>query len=213
MIINFDSVVPHPIRDIYSSESDIWNNNIVFEQGKFYQISAASGVGKTTFLNLIYGSRKDYDGSVFINQKNLNNLSFTDWSKLRTRSVSMVFQGLFLFDNLTVFQNIMLKNRLTNHKTEDQIMDMINQLGIGELKDKIVAKISFGQKQRVAIVRALCQPYQVILLDEPFSHLDTSSAQIALQLIIESSMENHATILLTSLSETLVSDNFSLIKL
>ncbi|MBN2745316.1 MAG: ATP-binding cassette domain-containing protein [Bacteroidales bacterium] len=213
MEIFLDHVIPHPIRDIFSSESNIWNKKLLLESEKLYQISAASGVGKTTFLNLIYGSRKDFEGSISLDHRNVHQLSFKDWSNLRKNQVSMVFQGLSLFNNLTVFQNILLKNQLTKQKSPNQIMDWLNILGISNLKDKPAGKISYGQKQRVAIVRALCQPFQLLLLDEPFSHLDKNSAEIALQLILDESNANRASILLTSLSETLISDDFFLLKL
>ena len=76
---------------------------------------------------------------------------------------------------------------------------MIYKLGLNGFENKKTAKMSFGQKQRVAIIRALCQRFDYILLDEPFSHLDTKNSEIAWDLIKTETEEQNASIIITSL--------------
>jgi putative ABC transport system ATP-binding protein len=133
----------------------------------------------------------------------LLNLTHQDWVEMRRKELSIVFQGLKLFDDLTAFENIAIKNKLTEHKSENDISEFAKLLGVEEHLSRPVRFLSFGQKQRVAIIRALCQPFKTILLDEPFSHLDLKNSKIAYELLLQESMNNNASIIITSLSENL----------
>jgi putative ABC transport system ATP-binding protein len=114
----------------------------------------------------------------------------------------VVHQGLLLFDELSLMQNIHLKNRITKFKTEAQINAMVNSLSLNNQRNQKVKTLSYGQKQRLAIIRALCQPFDFIFLDEPFSHLDNDNAQTAWQLISDEAHEQKAGVVLTSLGNT-----------
>ena len=212
MDIRFNNIIPRPLKDIVSESSPIWNQDFVFEKGKKYLVSAQSGVGKTTLLSIIYGLRRDFEGELYLGSQLSNSLKANDWSVLRQTQLSMVFQGLQLFKSLSVWDNILLKNRLSNYTDEQQIMQWMQVLEVDQLKDKYPDEISFGQKQRVAIVRALCQPFQWLLLDEPFSHLDDQTAQKALQLISERIAQSSSGVILSSLSEQ-TPDEYQLIRL
>jgi len=212
MDIRFNKIIPRPLKDIVSESSPIWNQDFVFEKGKKYLVSAQSGVGKTTLLSIIYGLRRDFEGELYLGSQLSNSLKANDWSVLRQTQLSMVFQGLQLFKSLSVWDNILLKNRLSNYTDEQQIMQWMQVLEVDQLKDKYPDEISFGQKQRVAIVRALCQPFQWLLLDEPFSHLDDQTAQKALQLISERIAQSSSGVILSSLSEQ-TPDDYQLIRL
>lgn len=213
MTIQFENVIPDPLREIASKDALIWNKKFVFNSNEKYQISARSGVGKTTLLSIIYGIRRDYSGSILLNDLIIKNLSTRQWSDLRKTKISMVFQGLQLFDNMTVMENLLIKNRLTNFFQETEIIRMLQQLEVENLMQKKVGIISYGQKQRVAIIRALCQPFHLIMLDEPFSHLDVETTKSALHLIHNRALEDNATLIITSLSDVSLSDDFKLLKL
>ena len=164
-----------PSSDIYLQPE------VIFEQGQRYLIRAQSGQGKTSLLNFIYGASFSYDGKITYNEM------FNKKEVLRYRidKLSYVYQDLRLFPTLTAFENIILKNKLTHYKTEDQINSLIERVGLSHKRDTLVQTLSLGQRQRIALLRALCQPFEVLLLDEPFSHLDDSNTTILREIIEE----------------------------
>ena len=128
-------------------------------------------------------------------------MSLKYWSQLRQQSLSVVFQDLRLFPQLTVLENIELKAKLTNAVSRDEIKVMTEKLGIAEKLNVQCKILSLGQQQRVAIIRALVQPFKFLLMDEPFSHLDQKNIELASELIDEACRKNSAGIILTSLGE------------
>ena len=201
MDISFPHIIPHPLKEsLKTNETQIWNSpNLLLEKGKTYLINAPSGKGKSTFLNILYGIRADYNGCWKLGENVMTASSNSDWDGFRKEQISMVFQGLELFGHLSGLENIILKNSLTNYKTTTQISAMMNTLEIGHLKDQKAETLSFGQRQRVAIIRALCQPYNWLLLDEPFSHLDELNSSKAMTLITNEALAQEAGIIITSL--------------
>jgi ABC-type multidrug transport system ATPase subunit len=106
-----------------------------------------------------------------------------------------------LFDKLTVKQNLLLKNQLTDFKKESEIKLLIEQLGLENKWDQVCGTLSLGQQQRVSIIRALLQPAKFLVMDEPFSHLDDLNSSIALDLIKSHCDKNEIGIILTSLGD------------
>ena len=180
-----------PSSDIYLQPE------VIFEQGQRYLIRAQSGQGKTSLLNFIYGASFSYDGKITYND------AFSKKEVLRYRidKLSYVYQDLRLFPTLTAFENIILKNKLTHYKTEDQINSLIERVGLSHKRDTLVQTLSLGQRQRIALLRALCQPFELLLLDEPFSHLDDSNTTILREIIGEELQARNASLLLTSLED------------
>ena len=131
-------------------------------------------------------------------------LSYTEpeWTQLRRKKISIVFQGLRLFPELTALENIQLKNQLTAHKTEAEILAYMKRLDVDQLAHKQAETLSYGQQQRVAIVRALCQPFELLLLDEPFSHIDDVQIANATSLILEEVSQRNATLVIASLGNS-----------
>lgn len=193
---------PDPIFDGEKSvTSDIWASICDFQKGKSYLITAPSGKGKSTLLHMIYGLRNDYSGDIEIAGNETTEFKPDDWSLLRQQKLSIVFQDLRLFPNLTALENIVLKNNLTLHKSNDEIIKMAKRLGVEELLDKPCEILSYGQRQRIAIIRSLCQPFDFLLLDEPFSHLDNDNINIASSLISQEIEMQKAALLLVSLGD------------
>lgn len=206
MEIRLSKIIPIPIPESNIANSEIWNRDLLFEQNNKYLIYADSGKGKTTFVNIIFGLRKDYTGNVFINNENISKFSIQQFSELRKSQLSIVPQGLQLFSELSLLENINIKNRIQNYKTEKQISEMINKLGLSGFENKKTAKMSFGQRQRIAIIRALCQSFDYILLDEPFSHLDAKNTELAWDLIKSEAEQQKASIIVTSLKNDFEKD-------
>jgi len=165
--------------------------HLLLETGNKYSIQAPSGVGKSTLMHVLYGLHREYVGSYTLDGKNIKDFTIDEWVKIRQSIISVVFQGFRLIQDLTVKENIEIKSSLSNFPGS-KIFDYATTLGIIQLMDNKVSNLSFGQQQRVALLRALCQPFKWLLLDEAFSHLDKHNAEKAIQLIIECVDNNNA---------------------
>lgn len=199
MKYHLEYVVPKPIEELDFSGSEIWNKKVEFINGQKYLVSSESGAGKTTLLSILYGIRNDYIGKVLLNGDDIKTITKKEWNPLWNNKLSFVFQGLMLFDELSALENVLIKNNLTNHKTHEEILEAFDTLGIAFLVDKPTKYLSFGQKQRVAIIRALCQPFDMLLLDEPFSHLDDNHIKTACEFISKEVDKQGSGMILSSL--------------
>ena len=103
---------------------------------------------------------------------------------------------------MTVRENLQLKNALCDVFSEDELKSMLSELGIADKWDQKCGILSMGQQQRVAIIRALCQPFEWLILDEPFSHLDVENAQKCLRLIDQRCNQLNAGFVLTTLGDS-----------
>lgn len=186
--------------------SEVWLRNVTFERGHNYLITAESGTGKSSLCSYIYGYRNDFSGQLLLDDRDVNSLSVEEWCKVRRESIAYLPQELRLFSELTAMENIQLKNQLTGFKTEKQIMDMLEMLGIPEKADSLLGHLSIGQQQRVAIVRTLCQPAAFFLLDEPVSHLDEANNRIVAHLVSEEAKRQGAGIIATSVGNNVLID-------
>lgn len=186
-------------------ESQIWDVPVfVFERGCRLCLKADSGSGKTSLLSFIYGIRDDYQGKIYFDDKDIRTLRIDDWCAYRQKAIALLPQQLGLFPELTVIQNIQLKNALTHHKTVEQIRQLLDKLGVSEKIDQLVGKLSVGQQQRVAIVRALCQPFDFIFLDEPVSHLDETNNRLVAEIIDSEARTMGAAVISTSVGNPLL---------
>lgn len=201
MTIEFNLVIPEPIQSNYNPASEIWNQKFSLQTGTEYNINAKSGKGKSTFTQIIYGIRKDFQGDVLVDNKSIKSISNADLAKMRQEQLSILFQDLRLFTELTAKDNILVNAALNDDPPLHLINDWANQLGVAHLLERTAGLLSYGERQRIALIRALIQPFQWILLDEPFSHLDLENTEIAYSLIKQRAKEQNAGIILTTLGE------------
>lgn len=111
------------------------------------------------------------------------------------------FQDLRIFTELSALENVQLKNNLTGCKKKKEILSFFEQLGIADKINVKAGKLSFGQQQRVAFIRALCQPFDFLFLDEPISHLDDDNSRIMGELIIAEAKAQGAGVIATSIGK------------
>ena len=128
-------------------------------------------------------------------------LSTREWCDIRQQTISIIFQDLKLFGELTAFENVVIKNSITNTKSELEIKSLFEQLGIDDKLNTRADRMSFGQQQRVALIRALCQPYKFLILDEPISHLDDANSDIMRDIIVQDASDRGAAIIATSIGK------------
>ncbi|PXV62823.1 ABC-type lipoprotein export system ATPase subunit [Dysgonomonas alginatilytica] len=201
--IIFRNTLPLIFSDEKGLQSDVWLQDFSFEKGKSYLIEANSGTGKSSLCSYIYGYRDDYSGDIIFNNVNIRRFKARHWDKVRNTEISLLFQELCLFPELTALENVQLKNNLTGYKESRQIHEMFDLLGIANKKDSPVAKMSWGQQQRVALIRCLCQPFDFLVLDEPISHLDDENASTVAILLQREAWQQGAGIVATSIGKHL----------
>ncbi len=201
MIITLEQVNPDFLEAEKISSSGTWNKNITIKEREKIQIVAPSGSGKTSFIHFLYGLRKDYHGNILFNNKNLKGFTVEDLAAVRTSKTSIIFQDLRLFPEHTAFENINVKRLLDPFHGEDRIREMASRLGIENKLNKLARTCSYGEQQRVAIIRALQQPFELLLMDEPFSNLDEANRVKAMELIEEEVAKRNATIILADLKQ------------
>lgn len=188
-------------------ESDVWDEELTLYRGNNYLIEAASGGGKSSMCAYVYGARVDYEGELSFNGKDTRGFSIAEWQEIRRRHIAYLPQELDLFPELTAWENIQLKNTLTNHFGDKDIERMLDELGIASRRDYPAGRMSIGQQQRVAIIRSLCQPFDFILLDEPVSHLDEGNNRIVAGMIAREAERQGAAVISTSVGNPLLLPN------
>lgn len=201
MKIEFNEVIPNPIKNEMSLNGELWGKKVEFNSFENTIIDAHSGKGKSTFTSITAGLRFDYDGEILIDNRNIRSISKNDWSELRRVNIAYIFQDLQLFEKLTVKENLLIKNRLTDFKQESEIKEFLELFSLENKWNQMCGTLSLGQQQRIAIIRSLLQPAKFLIMDEPFSHLDELNINIALNLILNETKSNKTGIILTTLGQ------------
>lgn len=199
--IIFNSVIPDVFSHSNTLNSDVWNSDVVFNKEQLYLIEADSGKGKSTFCSYILGYRRDYSGNIKFDNKSVREMKIFEWIDIRKLHISYLFQELRLFPELTAFENVEIKNKLTNFKNKQQILEWFEILGIGDKVNSKICHMSFGQQQRVAMIRALVQPFDFILVDEPISHLDDNNSKIMGDIMMTEAKAQGAGVIVTSIGK------------
>lgn len=203
MLLELQNIIPVPLKDkLLQRSSDVWNQSLKFESSNFIKIKAPSGTGKTTFVQIIYKMRSDYEGNVLWDNKNLHAIKAEELAILRQQNISIIFQDLRLFPNLSARENIELKRVLQKPIYETHVIDeMSEQLGIASILKQKASMCSYGEQQRIAIIRSLMQPFNWLIMDEPFSHLDKNNIEKAAALIHTECKKRNAGFILTDLED------------
>lgn len=204
--ITLRNMLPRVFAGEHIPSSEVWHCDVIFRRGETVLVEAASGAGKSSMCSYIYGARTDYEGQLLFNGRDVSAMSPADWQQIRRVNIAYLPQELSLFPELTALENIRLKNTLTDHVTDSRIMEWMERLGILSRRDYPAGRMSIGQQQRLAIIRALCQPFDFILLDEPVSHLDSDNNAVAAEIIAEEARRQGAGIISTSVGNHLLLD-------
>lgn len=199
--ITLDNTLPNVFLRHTDIHSDIWLRQVTFEKGKTYLVEASSGTGKSSLCSFIIGYRKDYDGDIIFDGRNSRELDVNDWTALRQSHISMLFQELRLFPELTAMENVEIKNSLTHFKQPAEVRQWFEALGIADKMQSPVRQMSFGQQQRVAMIRALVQPFDFLLADEPVSHLDDENSAAMADIMMTEARRQGAGIVVTSIGK------------
>jgi ABC-type lipoprotein export system ATPase subunit len=192
-------LLPVYFQENRKNSSEIWGSDLTFQRGEMIKIVAPSGRGKTSLIHFIYGLRKDYNGKIQYGKKNISGFNAEEFARHRKSHISVVFQDMRLFPEQTVKENLEIKRQLNPYHPPEKIKEFTERLGIENKLSSVTRICSYGEQQRVSIVRALLQPFEFLLLDEPFSHLDNNNAQKAMELMLEECKERNACIVFADL--------------
>lgn len=193
--------------------SEVWLKHLDIAKPQSYLVYAESGTGKSSLCAYLYGNRRDYDGKILFDGEDVGTYTPEKWSRLRREALAYLPQQLSLFPELTAIDNVLLKNRLTDYSSEADIRLMFQQLAIDNRADVVAGRLSIGQQQRVAIIRALVQPFDFLLLDEPVSHLDARNNEVVAQMIAAEARKRGASIIATSVGNHLSISDFKMLRL
>ena len=174
-------------------------NNISFsvEKGEFIAIVGASGSGKSTLLHLIGGVDRPTSGKVYIDGKDIYQMSDDNLAIFRRRQVGLIYQFYNLIPILSVEENITLPCELDNRKVEKKKLDeLLKTLGLEERRKHLPNELSGGQQQRTSIGRALITNPSIILADEPTGNLDSKASNEIVNLLKKSNKEYKQTIIM-----------------
>ena len=176
------------IKYSYNSNNSFEFPDFCLESTEDLLIIGDSGVGKTTFLNILGGLLLPQSGSITLNGTNYSDLSSKDLDKFRGKNIGIIFQSPYFVNNLNLMDNLLFSLFLSkNHQDKNIVIELLNQVG---LKDKIYSKpndLSQGEKQRASIALALVKKPNLILADEPTSSLDDNNCDLVVSLLKEQS--------------------------
>lgn len=204
MEIQLSQLMPIPLQDkLLQRKSDIWNEEVTFRPGTFVKIKAPSGSGKTTLIHYLYNIRFDYTGQIRIDNKSWLTFPKNEIAGIRQQGISIIFQDLRLFEQLSARENVELKRVMVTQPycTAEKVEEMAAKLKVSHVLQQSGKTLSYGERQRIAIIRALSQPFKWLLMDEPFSHLDAENTRLAAELIAEECKARQAGFILTDLDD------------
>lgn len=177
------------------------NINATFNQGEFVLLLGQSGSGKSTLLNLISGIDAPDNGEIAIGQTVINQLSERQRTLFRRQHIGIIFQFFNLIPTLTVFENItlslQLNGKLTTEK-EREIKQLVDRVSLSHRQHAFPDRLSGGEQQRVAILRAITHNPTVLLADEPTGNLDEDTGQTILSLLLELTRQANKTLIMAS---------------
>lgn len=187
-----------------SSNHSLAVKDFAAKNGESIAIVGPSGCGKTTFLNLIAGILPPKTGSIHLNEENLLALSPATRSQFRLSKIGLIFQDFALIEHLTVRQNILLPLKLTKLTPEKiqsitkQAQQIAEETGINQHWNRLPQKLSQGERQRVALCRALAIEPQLLIADEPTGNLDPENKKKAIQLLLDVTKNRHIPLLVAT---------------
>ncbi len=176
------------------------NIDLEIKEGEFVAIMGQSGSGKSTSMNLVGSLDIPTKGKIFLDGKNISEMSESDLAQLRGQKIGFIFQQFNLIPNLTTRENIVLPMVFQGHSEEERIIKGNELLKLVDLEDRgdhYPNQLSGGQQQRVAIARSLANNPEVILADEPTGNLDSKTGEIVMHFLEKLNKEGKTIVMVT----------------
>ena len=185
------------IQFTYDGEKKFKFPDLNINSGESLLVLGESGVGKTTFIQILAGLLKPSSGSLELNSINYSNLSSKKMDEFRGKNIGMIFQSPHFVRNISIIENLLLSLHLSNQNLDKEYAeDILNQIGLVEKMNSLPDELSQGEQQRAAIALAVIKNPDLILADEPTSSLDDTNCQKIISLLKEQSASKNAKLII-----------------
>jgi putative ABC transport system ATP-binding protein len=173
--------------------------SLSIEKGAFIVIKGSSGSGKTTLLTLLSGLDHPTTGQLFIDGREITHATEEELAPLRNRDIGFVFQAFHLVPSMTARENIMFPAELKGDRDAGQRADtLLKRVGLSARAKNLPSQLSGGEKQRIALCRALINRPKLIFADEPTGNLDSENGAVVLEQLIDLKNEHGATLVMVT---------------
>ena len=187
--------------DINQDGHQVFSNiSLAINKGEFIYLIGETGSGKSSLLKMLYAEIKSNAGNVILDNINLNKITSKEIPKLR-RKLGIVFQDFQLLNDRNIFDNLEFILKATGwrdrNKINDRINEVLNDVHLADVKEKMLYELSGGEQQRAAIARALLNNPEIILADEPTGNLDPKKSEKIIELLKEINAQGTTIIIAT----------------
>ena len=182
----------------YGTKEILKGISLRVDRGDVVLIRGPSGIGKSTFLNLLSGIDLPDKGEIWVDGVDITKMSENERARFRLEKVGLVFQNSNLIEDLNVVENIALPLKLAGKKWRDKVNELLKYFNIEHLKYSFPPSLSGGEQQRVAIARAMANDPEIIIADEPTSNLDDENTENIVNLIKRVNEEMGVTVVIAT---------------
>jgi putative ABC transport system ATP-binding protein len=173
--------------------------SLTIQRGEFVVIMGSSGSGKTTLLSLLSGLDNPTQGRVLVEEQDITDWSEDQLAPLRNETIGFVFQSFHLVPSLSALENVMFPAELHgDRQARAKATTLLTRVGLTERKSNFPHQLSGGEKQRVAICRALINQPRILFADEPTGNLDSKNGTAILDLLVDLHAEQQTTLVLVT---------------
>jgi lipoprotein-releasing system ATP-binding protein len=181
------------------------NLHIAVERGEILVLMGPSGSGKSTLLNILGTLDSDFSGSLIIDELYLSNT--VDITSIRRQKLGFIFQFHHLLPEFTILENLLIPQMITENYSnvpQNAAKEMLKLIGLEERANHYPNEISGGERQRVAVVRAMINTPSVILADEPTGNLDRDNSQKMLKLMVKLKVKYKQTFIIATHDQSIL---------
>lgn len=182
--------------------------NLNIDEREFVCLSGPSGSGKTTLLNAIGGLDKPTSGEVWVAGTRIDSLSKGELANMRLHNIGFVFQAYNLIPVLTARENVefvMQVQGVPSNERRARAMEILDEVGLGDMESRRPAQLSGGQQQRVAVARAIVSNPAMVLADEPTANLDSVTAEHLMDLFVNLNETHDTTFIISTHDQRVMS--------